>query len=70
MVYNIIFYNLNDKGIRMSKIELAEEIQQDINDLKEIFKYENYGLTKHQAHLQARAIIANLEDHLEELITK
>ena len=54
----------------MSKIKLAELLQQDMNDLKGIFDYESYGLTKEQAKLQARAIIENLEDHLEELINE
>lgn len=52
----------------MSKIELAELLQQDINELKGVLIYEAYGLTKEQAKIQARGIIANLEDHLEELI--
>jgi hypothetical protein len=52
----------------MSKIELAELLQQDINDLKAVFNYETYCLTKEKALIQARAIMANLGDHLEELI--
>lgn len=53
----------------MSKIGLAELLQQDINELKGILIYDSYGgLTKRQAKIQAKAIIANLEDHLEELI--
>lgn len=52
----------------MSKIELAELLQQDINDLKGLFNAESYGLTKEQAELQAKAIISNLESHLEELV--
>lgn len=54
----------------MSKIELAESLQQDINELKGILVYNNYELTKEQATLQARAILSNLEDHLAELFEK
>ncbi|MDD3435602.1 MAG: hypothetical protein PHC64_00465 [Candidatus Gastranaerophilales bacterium] len=53
----------------MSKFSLAEALQQDIEDLKGIFNYEFYGLTREQAKLQTRAVIINLEDHLEELIS-
>ena len=52
----------------MSKISIADAIEQDIQDLKGIFDYEQYGLTKTEAKLQARGIMANLQDHLEELI--
>lgn len=52
----------------MSKFELLELLQQDIEDLKSVFNYENYGLTKEQAKIQERAILTNLEDHLEELV--
>ena len=52
----------------MTKIELAELLQQDINDLKGLFKYEEYGLSQEQAKIQARGIIANLEEHAEDLI--
>ena len=54
----------------MSKIDLAELLQQDIEDLKGVFSYKSYGLTEEQAQLQAKAIIANLEDHIEELISE
>ena len=53
----------------MSKFELIEAIQQDINDLNGVFNYESYGLTKEQAKLQARAVMVNLESHIEELIS-
>lgn len=52
----------------MSKIELAEALQSDINDLKGVFNYKDYGLTEKQIALQARAIMLNLENHIEELI--
>lgn len=52
----------------MSIIKLAELIQQDINDLKGIFNYENYGLTREQIKLLIREVMLNLEYHIEELI--
>lgn len=53
----------------MSKIGLAELLQQDINELKGILIYNSSsGLTKRQSRIQAKAILSNLEDHLEELI--
>lgn len=52
----------------MSKIELAELLQQDIIELKEIFDYKKYGLSEDMAKIQARGIFLNLQDHLEELI--
>jgi len=54
----------------MSKIILAELLQQDIEDLKGVIQYKKYGLTHEQAQLHARGILANLEEHLEELIQK
>lgn len=54
----------------MPKFELTESLQQDINDLNGIFNYESYGLTKEQVKLQARAVMANLESHIEELISE
>jgi len=52
----------------MSKINLAEVLEQDIRDLEVVFAYEKYGLTKEQAQRQANGIIENLKDHIEELI--
>lgn len=52
----------------MSIIKLAELMQQDINDLKGIFNYENYGLTREQIKLLIREVMLNLEYHIEELI--
>ncbi|MDD3436696.1 MAG: hypothetical protein PHC64_06045 [Candidatus Gastranaerophilales bacterium] len=52
----------------MSRIELAEFLQQDINELRGILVYNSYGLTTEQTTIQAKAIISNLEDHLEELL--
>lgn len=53
----------------MSKIALAELLQQDINDLKGFLDYEKYGLTHDEAKIQAKGIMANLESHIEELIS-
>lgn len=52
----------------MSKIELAKSLQQDLNDLKGVFNYRSYGLSEEQAKTLARGILANLQDHIEELI--
>ncbi len=52
----------------MSTISVAETLQQDINDLKEIILYEKYKLSKEQSQNLAKGIIANLEDHITELI--
>lgn len=52
----------------MTKLELAELLQLDINDLEGVFKYEEYGLTKDEVKLQANAVLINLKDHIEELI--
>lgn len=52
----------------MSKIELLELLQQDIEDIKGLINYEKTGLTKNLAQNQARGIILNLQEHLEEFI--
>ena len=54
----------------MSKIELLELLQQDIEDIKGLMAYEKYGLTERIVQSQARAIILNLQEHLEEFIQK
>ena len=54
----------------MSKISLAEALEQDIKDLEGVFAYEEYGMTKEQAKLQAKGIIGNLKEHIEELVRK
>ena len=54
----------------MSKIALAEALEQDIRDLEGVFAYESYGLTKEQAQKQAKAIMENLKNHIEELVQK
>lgn len=52
----------------MSKINLLDLLQQDLEDMKGLMNYEKYGLTKSAMRSQARAIILNLQDHLEEFI--
>lgn len=52
----------------MSKIELLELLQQDIEDVKGLINYEKYGLTEEIMKNQARAIILNLQEHLEQFI--
>lgn len=52
----------------MSKIELLELLQQDIEDIKGLVKYQECGFSKISMRAQARAIILNLQEHLEEYI--
>lgn len=52
----------------MSKFELLELLQQDIKDLNGLFEYEKHNLTKIEMQKQARGILLNLQDHLEEFI--
>lgn len=52
----------------MPPLNLLELLQQDIEDMKGLMNYEKYGLTKDLMKNQARAIILNLQEHLEELI--
>ncbi len=52
----------------MSQNELLECLQQDIEDLKGLIKYKEYGLSEERMKKQARAIILNLQDQLNEII--
>lgn len=52
----------------MSKFNLLELLQQDIEDIKGLIEHKKYGLTQALMKNQARAIILNLQDHLEEFI--
>jgi hypothetical protein len=52
----------------MSRFELLELIQKDIEEIKSLFKYETHRLTKIRMRRLAKGIILNLEDHLEEFI--
>lgn len=54
----------------MSKIEVLNLLQQDIEDIKGLIEYDKYGMAKELMKRQARGIILNLQDHLEELIQK
>ncbi len=53
----------------MSRIALAEALEQDIRDLEGVFEYEKYGLSKEEAKVQVKGIIKNLKDHIEDLVT-
>lgn len=52
----------------MSKIQILDLLQQDIEDIKGLVKYDRYGLTKCEMKKQARGIITNLQEHLEEFV--
>ena len=52
----------------MSKIQLMELLQQDINDVKGLINFDEYGMSKKDMKKQARGIISNLETHLEEFV--
>lgn len=54
----------------MSKIELLELLQQDIEDIKGLIEYDKYGLTKARMKKQARGIILNLQEHLETFVSE
>lgn len=54
----------------MSKIQILDLLQQDIEDIKGLIQYDKYGLTKAKMKKQAHGIIINLEEHLEEFIQK
>ena len=52
----------------MSKLELMDLLQQDIEDVKGLIDYDKYGLSKEEMKKQARGIILNLQEHLEEFV--
>lgn len=52
----------------MSRFELLELIQQDIEDIKGLFEYKKHSLTKIEIRKLAKGIIGNLEDHFEEFL--
>ena len=52
----------------MSRFELTELLQQDINDRKGLVNFDEYGMSKEEMKKQAKGIISNLENHLEEII--
>lgn len=52
----------------MSKIQILDLLQQDIKDINGLVNYDKYGLTKAEMRKQARGIIINLQEHLEEFV--
>lgn len=52
----------------MTKFNVLELLQDDIEDIKGLMNYEEDGLTEEVMKNQARGIILNLQEHLEELI--
>lgn len=50
------------------RINIFEQLRQDIEDIKGLITYEKDGITDEVMKRQARAIILNLQEHLEELI--
>jgi hypothetical protein len=52
----------------MSKIELLDLLQQDVEDIKGLINYKEFGLSEEKMKTQARGIILNLQEHLEELV--
>lgn len=52
----------------MFKITILDLLQQDIEDVKGIIDYEKYEMKKSLVRKQARAILLNLQDHLEEFV--
>ncbi len=52
----------------MSRFDLLELLQEDIDDIKSLMKFDEYGMDKEQMKKVARGIIGNLEDHFEEFI--
>lgn len=52
----------------MTKIELLELIQLDIEDIKSLVNYQKCSNIKTIMRNQARAIVLNLQDHLEKFI--
>ena len=56
------------KGNIMSKINLLELLQQDIDEIKGFIEYKKDELVEETMKNQLRAIILNLKDHLEEFV--
>lgn len=52
----------------MSKIVLLELIQQDIIDIKGLIEYYKCEQNNGSINVQARGILLNLQEHLEEFI--
>ena len=56
------------RGIMMNNEDVIKFLELDIADIKGLMTYENDDLTDETAKVQARAIILNLKEHLEEFI--
>lgn len=52
----------------MNNEDVIKFLELDIADIKGLMTYENDDLTDETAKVQARAIILNLKEHLEEFI--
>jgi hypothetical protein len=50
----------------MKNNDLKKLLEQDVADIKGLIIYEGDDLTDETAKIQARAIILNLKEHLEE----
>ncbi len=56
------------KGYVMKNNDLKKLLEQDVADIKGLIIYEGDDLTDETAKIQARAIILNLKEHLEEFL--
>lgn len=54
----------------MKNFDLYEILQHDIEDIKGLINYQEYGLSYNEMKTQSKGILKNLEDHIEELINK
>lgn len=54
----------------MKNKELVNAIKQDIEDIKGLLNFEKYELSNDLAKKQARAIILNLQDHIDDFLNK
>ena len=52
----------------MKNNDLKKLLEQDVADIKGLIIYEGDDLTDETAKIQARAIILNLKEHLEEFL--
>lgn len=52
----------------MVKLELLEILQQDVEDIKGLVNYDDYGMTIGEMKKQSKGIISNLQNHLNELV--
>jgi len=52
----------------MVKISIFELLQQDIEDIKGLITYQKDGITEEVMKNQARGIVLNVKEHIDELI--